>query len=365
MKFRSVAALAASSALAVTLGVAPAQAHNKPEPSPSPTQVRTLATGLGGPLRVAFGPHGSALVAESQAGKLTKVYPSGAKRTLVNAPGYEIAGVSYARGITYYFQNALGETEGPPTEALPALLKTRDSHGRIRTVTDLTEFEKKHNPDGRVVYGVRHASASCLAQAPELRQSGEVYSHPYSSEPTRHGLYVADAGANAILHVNKHGRVHVVKVLPAESVRITPAVQDLAAQMGIKVPDCMLGLKYYSQAVPTDIEARGNWLYYTVLPGSPGEALSKGKVYRLNLHTHRTEQLASGISGATGLDLDRKGGIYVTEIFGAGIAKIVHGKPVTVLPASSATDVEIKGTRLLATTDAFAPAGKLVSARIR
>ena len=43
----------------------------------------------------------------------------------------------------------------------------------------------------------------------------------------------------------------------------------------------------------------------------------------------------------------------------------VKGKAVTVLPASTATDVEISGKRLVATPDAFAPSGKLVGARIK
>ncbi|MFL4473559.1 ScyD/ScyE family protein [Paeniglutamicibacter sp. MACA_103] len=366
MKFRAFAAVAAASAMTVTLSVAPAQAHNThQQPAPAITNVKTLAEGLGGPLKVAFGPEGRILVAEAFAGKITSVSPTGAKTTLVNAPGKEIAGVSHARGTTYYFENAGATGEEPPSGLTPALLKSIDKQGKTRTITDLAKFERKHDPDGQTVYGVRDASASCLAQAPELRSMGELYSHPYSSLPGRNGVYVGDAGANAILHVNNQGKVSLVKKVPAEPVTITEAVQEAAAEMDITVPDCMLGHTYWAQPVPTDITIKGNWLYYTVLPGVPGESLSKGKVYKMNLHTKKTQTVATGLSGPTGIALDKRGNVYVAELFGSGVAKIVNGHGVTVLPAMMASDVAIRNNKLVASTEALTPSGKLVTASIK
>ncbi|WP_411733023.1 ScyD/ScyE family protein [Paeniglutamicibacter sp.] len=366
MKFRALAAVAAASAMTVTLSVAPAQATSKyHQPAPGITNVKTLAQGLSGPLKVAFGPNGNILVAEAFAGKVTSVSPSGAKTTLVNAPGKEIAGVSHARGTTYYFENAGATGEEPPSGATPALLKSIDKNGKIRTITDLLEFEKKHDPDAQTVYGVRDASASCLAQAPEMRSMGELYSHPFSSLPARNGVYVGDAGANTILHVNNQGKVSLVKALPAEPVTITEAVREAAGEMGITVPDCMLGLTYWAQPVPTDITVKGNWLYYTVLPGVPGESLSRGKVYKTNLHTKKTQTVATGLSGPTGIALDKRGNVYVAELFGGGVAKIVKGKAVTVLPAMMASDVAIHNNKLIASTEALTPSGKLVTATIK
>ena len=348
MRFRAFAAVAAASAMTVTLGVAPAQAHNNKHhpPAPAITNVKTLATGLGGPLKVAFGPHGNILVAESMAGMVTSVSPSGNKTTLVSAPGKEIVGLSYARGTTYYFENAGSDGSEPPAGLTPALLKTL-------------------NHNGKTVYGVRDVSESCLAQAPGLRSTGELYSHPYSSVPARNGLYVGDSGANAILHVNNHGKVSLVKTVPAEPIRITKAVQAIGHEMGMDVPDCMLGHTYWAQPVPTDITVRGNWLYYTVLPGVPGESMSVGKVYKMNLHSKKTYTVATGLNAPTGIALDRKGGIYVTELFGGGVAKIVKGKAVTVLPALLASDVAIHNHKLVASTEALTPSGTLVSARIK
>lgn len=368
MKFRAFAAVAAASAMTVTLSVAPAQAHDDKHhpPAPAITNVKTLATGLGGPLKVAFGPHGNILVAESMAGMVTSVSPSGKKTTLASAPGHEIAGVSYARGTTYYFQNAGSSgSEPPPPGLTPAVLKTIDHKGKIRKVTDMAAFEKKNNSDGKTVYGVRDASASCLAQAPYLQSMGEEFSHPYSSAPARNGLYVGDAGANAILHVNNHGKVSLVKALPAEPIQITKAVQAAGAEMGMVVPDCMLGHNYWAQPVPTDITIKGNWLYYTVLPGVPGESMSVGKVYKMNLHSKKTYTVATGLNAPTGVALDHKGNVYVAELFGGGVAKIVKGKAVTVLPAGLAADIAIRNNKLVVSTMVLTPSGSVVTARIR
>lgn len=365
MKFRTVAAVAAASALTVTLSVTPSQARNNNPTAPTISNVKTLAEGLAGPLKVAFGPQGSILVAESFAGQLSSISPTGEKKTLVNAPGKEIVGVSHDRGTTYYFENAGATGEEPPSGATPALLKSINKSGKIRTITDITEFEKAHNPDGSTVYGVRDATETCLADAPWMQSTGELYSHPFSSVPARNGVYVGDAGANTILHVNNQGTVSLVKALPAEPITITGAVQDLAKEMGLSVPDCMLGHTYWAQPVPTDITVQGNWLYYTVLPGVPGESLSSGKAYKMNLHTKKTHVVATGLSAPTGIALDRRGNVFVSELFGGGVARIVDGHAVTVLPAQMASDVAIHNNKLIAGTEALTPSGKLVTATVK
>ncbi|GAA4360472.1 ScyD/ScyE family protein [Paeniglutamicibacter cryotolerans] len=370
MKPRTIAASIAAAALAVTLTSAPAQAHRQPHPpNPPVSHVKTLASGLASPLKVAFGPHGSYLVAESFIGKLTRISASGKKSTMYSAPGHEIAGVSYRSGTTYFFDNEQGDNpEQPPTELLPALLKTIDQRGKVRTVADLSVFEKKYNPDRKTVYGVRKASKACLAQAPEFGNTAEVYSHPYSSTATRNGLYVGDAGANTILHVNKRGKVSLVKALPAEPIKITAAVAAAFAEMGAVVPNCMLGLTYYAQAVPTDVDVRGDWLYYTVLPGVPGEGLSTGKAYRMNLRSHHTQTLATGLSAPTGIAVSGTGGAYVSQLMGDGVVKLDRGRKITVLKAPMTGDVAISGKRMAVTTNVMADppeGGSLVTAKIR
>lgn len=365
MKFRAFAAVAAGALLATTLNIAPAQAGGDSHHNSRTTvqHVETLIEGLGGPLKVAYGSHGNILVAESFAGMLSSVASDGTKKVLASAPGKEIGAVSYSRGTTYYFENVAGTDENP--EAIgPALLKSISHHGKTRTITDMTKWEVKLNPDGKTVYGVRDAPQTCLDQAPWMQSTGEVYSHPYSTAVSRGNVYVGDAGGNALWKVNSHGKASVVKVLPAEPVVIDEAAVAAAAEAGLTVPDCMMGRTYWAQAVPTDIELRGNWLYYTVLPGAPGESMSKGKIYKLNLHSKKSYLVASGLSAPTGIAVDDRGSTYVTELFGGGVSKIVKGKAVNVLPAQMASDVAISGHRMAVSTNALTPSGSIVTATL-
>lgn len=371
MRFRSIAASTAAAALAITLTSGPALAHpgrsghGHGHSSPPTSRVVDVADGLISPLKVAFGPHNSYLVAESMAGMLTRVDSRGHQRTLVSAPGKEIAGVSYRRGTTYYTQNDQAENpEEPPSTLLPAKLKSLDSRGRTRTLADLSTFEKRHDPDGRTVYGVRKISASCLAQAPFLQSRGEVFSHPYSTAPTRNGVYVGDAGANSILYVSHRGHVKLVKKVPAEPITIDDAVVASAAAGGMMVPDCAKGLTYWMQAVPTDIEIRGSWLYYSVLPGAPGEELGHGKVYRTNLHSGRTQLLASGLQAPTGVAVGDRGTVYVSELFGDRISRIGRHHTTTLATPAMPADIEVSGHTMIAVTEALAPTGKLVKMRV-
>ncbi|WP_269939170.1 ScyD/ScyE family protein [Arthrobacter sp. HY1533] len=351
-----IAAIAAACTFALTVSAGPALAQSGNRPGHGnhhPSPVTEVASRLISPLKVAFGPRGSLLVAESFAGQLSSFSASGAKTTLVNAPGQEIAGVSYANGTTYYFNNDQGAGPEPGAELLPARLMAMDHGGNIRQIADLSVFEGQNNPDGSTVYGVRDAAPECLAQAPYLQALGEVFSHPYASAPASNGVYVADAGANALLHVSDSGRVKLVRALPAEPVVIDAAFVAIATEMGMAVPECMMGLNYYSQAVPTDVEVNGQWLYYTVLPGVPGEALGQGKAYRTNLNSGTTQLLAQGLLAPTGIAVDRTNNVYVAQLFGDGVSVLKNGKATNVLPAAMVSDVEISGTTMAALTNAL------------
>lgn len=367
MKFRYLAA-ASAAALAISLTASPALAQGSGHhPGHQPGPATEVASQLISPLKVAFGPKGSYLVAESFAGRLSKIDAKGKKTTVVNAPGQEIGGVSYADGTTYYFNNdqSADPSAEPGAELLPARLMSIDSRGKTRTLADLSKFEAAHNPDGKTVYGLRNASPACLAQAPYLRQTGEVFSHPYSSSPAWGGVFVGDAGANNILFVSKSGKVKLIKQLPAEPIVIDAAVVALGAEMGMPIPACAIGLKYYAQPVPTDIQVSGRWVYYTVLPGVPGESLGAGKAYRSNLVTGRTELLAKGLAAPTGIAVGHGDKVYVAQLLGDGVSVLKNGKPVNVLPAAMAADVAVSGNTLAAVTEALMPTGKLVTTRLR
>ncbi|WP_425863420.1 ScyD/ScyE family protein [Arthrobacter sp. TWP1-1] len=357
-------AAACTCAMIMTAGPALAQSGNSPGPTPGP--VTEITSGLVSPLKVAFGPDGSFLVAESFAGLLSSISATGEKSVLVNAPGQEIAGVSYQDGTTYYFNNDQGAGPEPGGVLLPARLMKITSAGVTTQITDLSEFEATDNPDGDTIYGVRDASDECLDLAPYMQSPGELFSHPYSSVPGDDGVYVGDAGANAILHVTDDGDVTLVKALRAEPIEIDAAVIALAAQMGMIVPDCMLGLTYYAQPVPTDVTVKGQWLYYTVLPGVPGEGLGVGKVYRVHLQSGVTQLLAENLAAPTGIAVSRDNTVYVAQLFGDGVSTVKNGCTVNVLPAMMASDVQVKGNTLVALTNALAATGgSLVTMRLR
>ncbi|WP_449372371.1 ScyD/ScyE family protein [Arthrobacter psychrolactophilus] len=370
---KQIAAIAAACAVAMIMSAGPALAHPNASNGArgnsshsTPTPVTEVASQLISPLKVAFGSNGSFLVAESFVGQLNSYSAQGVKTSLVNAPGQEIAGVSYLDGITYYFDNDQGTGPEPGGELLPARLMSLDQQGTTRQITDLSVFEANNDPDGATVYGVRDASAECLAQAPYLQATGELFSHPYSSAPVRGGVYVGDAGANAILHVSNTGNVELVKALPAEAITIDASVVAVAAQVGMVVPDCMLGLKYYAQPVPTDIEINGQWLYYTVLPGVPGESLGAGKAYRMNVNSGTTQLLAQGLAAPTGIAVDKTNNVYVAQLLGDGVSVIKNGQVSNVLPAALASDVEVGGSTLAALTNSLAETGgSLVTTGLR
>ncbi|PYI37429.1 hypothetical protein CVS30_15505 [Arthrobacter psychrolactophilus] len=368
-----IAAIAAASAIAMIMSAGPALAYpngsggTRGHASHStPTPVTEVASQLISPLKVAFGSNGNFLVAESFAGQLNSYSAQGVKTTLVNAPGQEIAGVSHLAGTTFYFNNDQGAGPEPGGELLPARLMSLDQHGIAHQITDLSVFEAANDPDGATVYGVRDASPTCLAQAPYLQSTGELFSHPYSSAPVKGGVYVGDAGANTLLYVSTNGNVKLVKALPAEALTIDASVVAVAAEMGMTIPECMMGLTYYAQAVPTDIEIDGQWLYYTVLPGVPGEALGVGKAYRMNVNSGTTQLLAQGLAAPTGIAVDKSNNVYVSALFGDGVSVIKNGKVSTVLPAAMVSDVEVGGATLAALTNSLAETGgSLVTTGLR
>jgi hypothetical protein len=211
------------------------------------------------------------------------------------------------------------------------------SHGRKVLQVSLSKYEKRHNPDGRVTYGLTQpwkASADCKAvlakQGVPLRYQGQVDSHPYAVAGLSDGSWlVADAGGNDILRVSRWGHISTVAVLPAQSVKITEA---LAAELG--APSCA-GLTYRFEAVPTDVEVAHGHVYATTLPGGEG---GLGSVYSIGMNG-RTHRIATGFAEATNLAVSPSGCIYVVEL-GQGIfTPTRHGiKEVAALPNAAAVE---------------------------
>ncbi|VXC46495.1 ScyD/ScyE family protein [Aeromicrobium sp. 9AM] len=375
MKRSAVLASSAIVIAAVGLTTPPAFAGGH---GPHAGPPRTVATDLVTPLSLEIGHHGTAYVSQNFTGELLKITRDGTKTTIASTGGDELGAVS-KRGDTIYYATT-GQDPEHPSANLWAL---RKGHAP-KEIGDLYEHENTKNPDRIRTYGFKGLPQSCASQLPDevgpATYQGLVDSHPYASLPTRRGVYVADAAANAILWV-RHGKVHTVAVMPtAKPVRITADNYE-----AIGLPECTVGYKYRFEFVPTDVEmGRDGWLYVTSLPGGPEDASlgARGSVHRVNPHNGRTELVAAGFVGATNLAIGPKGQIAVAELFGGsdGTGQVTllkrgsHHR--SYLPLTSPAAVEWVGDRhsssLYVTTDAFVlgdmgpqPIGKLVKVRLR
>lgn len=369
--------LAAVTTVVVTLGagITPAQAHGGDEPSP-PTvkEVTTVAEGLVSPLRLAAGRGKSVDIAQSFAGIITRIARDGTTETLDSAEGYFSGSVSRSHGTTYYTMTK-GAGEGEPT-ANESLLKSIDWHGNISTIADIAAYERTANPDGDTRYGFRDLDQACLdlqtaVLGPQASYTGQPDSNPYATVPFDDHVLVADAGANAIFRVDHWGNISTVAVLPAIPVVVT---EEIAAATGVH--PCAVGFTYYLEPVPTDMEVgwKGN-LYVTSLPGGPEDPSlgAQGSIFTVNQWSGETTLLTSGLVSPTGLALDRKGNIYVAELFANRISVIPRGSTTasTLLEVNQPAEVELqKGGRLYATTDVLAPegadpTGKVISIKLK
>jgi hypothetical protein len=174
-------------------------------------------------------------------------------------------------------------------------------------------------------YGVRNPS-KCVKEAVEAkfhgpaRYKGLVDSHAYSVASYKNKWVVADAGGNDLLWVTNRGKISTLAVLPSQPLKIT---KEIAAPQ--QLPDCVVGVTYKFEAVPTDVEVgRDGYLYVTTLPGGPEDPSlgARGKVYRVNPHNGHVKLVATGFLGATNLAVGKHGKIFVAELFGGQISVV-------------------------------------------
>ena len=295
--------------------------------------VKTLSTKPIFPFQLAVA-NGGVLIADGGTSTVTRLFTNKVVATGPQ-PG-EIAGVAVdpttnvmAYTSTNYATGATSLTI-KPSSAKPV-------------VADLSTFEQTKNPDKRISYGVRHPS-QCVTDAlsglgAPVSYKGEVDSHPYSVTSLGHGSWaVADAGGNDILKVDAKGHVSVIAVLPAQPHTITSGE---ASALGL--PDCVVGVTYRFEAVPTDVEVGPHgMLYVSTLPGGPeGPALgARGSVYVVNPWTGASHRIATGFLGATNVAVSPGGTVYVAELFGGQISVVHNGtaKKLVALPGALAVE---------------------------
>jgi hypothetical protein len=273
---------------------------------------------------------GTVFFADGFVGTINKITRNGPK-VVARVP--DVAGVEFSRNKKTM---AIAHGFGPGSKV------TLVRRGRPPVVARVGQFEQNVNPDSGVTYGIKGVASECardaLADATELPPSypGIQDSHPYQLEPLRGGAFaVAEAGGNGILRVGRRGGISVIAQLPAQPLTFTQAQVD-----ALGLPDCVVGVRYDFEPVPTDVErAAGGALWVTTLPGGPeSPALgARGAVYRIKRGV--VTRMAGGFLGATNLDLIR-GRVYVSELFAGKITKLGAGGRFTRYNVPGAVSVE-------------------------
>jgi hypothetical protein len=263
------------------------------------------------------------------------------------------------------FTGSNGTETTPPTVTY---LAVRTANGKVRQVADLLAYEKKHNPDQGNTYGFRNLSKSCAAQLPPdaglLPYNGIIDSHPYAlANAPDGGWYVADAAANAILHVSKSGKISTYFVF-----RPQKSVVSAAAAEANGLPPCVAGKTFAFEPVPTDVEVKANGaLIVSLLPGGPEDASlgARGSVVRV-AGDGEFANLATGFLSATNVAIGKGGRIYVAELFGNRISVLRDGVISTVAEVPLPGSIEYANGKLYASInvlpgDSGPPDGQIVT----
>ena len=291
---------------------------------------------------------GKLLVADGFTGLVSRVNPNGNLSTVATSPfdGGDVLGVASGDG-------ALAWTGSAPT-AQPFIngdqVLTVRRPGQPDQKVDITAFEDAQNPDQVNTYGTT-STDPCVtgfleaATGAPASYSGVLDSHAFSIAYAGNGAwYVADAAGNDILKVSRSGAVSLVKVLPPQPITITA---EQATALG--APDCLIGVTYGFEPVPTDVEVSGGKLYVSTLPGGPEDPSlgARGSVYTMNTNGSHLRRLASGFLGATNVAVGG-GNVYVSELFAGQVSKVVNGHGVPVAALAGPLGLEYAGGNLYA-----------------
>ncbi|WP_160329729.1 ScyD/ScyE family protein [Microterricola viridarii] len=360
MKIKLIIAASGVLALASLAVAGPASAggrHNEPPPQAG-TPV-TLADGLLTPLSMAVDRDGSVYVSQNFTGTLNKVTKKGETSVVASAPGDEIGAVSVRKNTVYFAQAAQDHSRSN----MMALGK----RGTPTPLADIAAYESEVNPDQINTYGFIDLPQSCADQfdptAPPFlpaTYTGAIDTHAYASIALDDAIYVADAGANAILRIDYDGTISTTAVLPPAAP--VTASAEIVAQFGF--PACAAGYQYAFEPVPTGIAlGPDGWLYVSSLPGGPEDASlgARGSVLKIDPDDGEIRTVATGFVGSTGVAVSPKtGAVYVTELFGGPngtgqVSVVPRGadKASVLLAISTPAAIALAKGKLYLTTDAF------------
>ncbi len=295
--------------------------------------ITVVASGLNGPLQLADGPGRTLYVTEGLLGQVTRVdVRSRATKPVVTGVG----GASGAARIGGTFAIVTADDTPPPDAAAalvsaaepagptpPASLLVARPGGTARQLADLRAYELEANPDGQVQF-VDGVPVDAL-------------SNPFfvlDDRYNRRGFaLVADGGGNDVLRVDKRGRVSTYFVPPL----VTTGACEGAPNNSPETVGC--------DTVPTGLAygPRGTLYVSTLSAEVPGE----GRVYVLDAKTATVKKELTGFNGPTGVAVDRRGNVYVSELL-EGIENANPADPATLDAVGRIVRVDTRGHRTIA-----------------
>lgn len=249
-----------------------------------PAQIRmdTLATGLAAPLGVAPDNQGRVWIGEVAAGQVSVITPDGKKYPAITGFTVGVSPENLPDGLNHllYKDGKLYILHGVDEKLY---------------IADVAAFKPGDQP----------LAASQLACEPigqvvldSLNSKDPLASNLYNMAFGPDGdLYIADAGANAIIRRSKTGKVSIFAAIPGVS-QVTPSGTSTV------------------ESVPTGIVFDGEKFWVTILTGFPFPA-GKARIYQVDL-TGKVMVYQEGFSSLVDIVLQADGQPLVLQIAEAG-----------------------------------------------
>ena len=288
--FRLMAAVTTAAACCASLLVSPATADDSAQ-RPSGSPITVLADRLNGPFEISQTKK-MMYVTESDAGRVIAINKKTKRaRAVVTGLGPNTASGAVRVGSRIAIVTGEADPSAPAAPVPGSSVLVARPGGKPRQFADLMAYELKNNPDGQTQFGPNGQPLDAL-------------SNPFYvlKDKSKGGfVLVADGGANAVLRVDRRGRISTFFVPPTVN---TGACEGLPNN-DARTVGC--------DAVPTGLAyGPNNTLYVSALTAEvPGE----GRVYVLNAKTGKLKRVITGFSGPTGVAVKKDTGtVYVSEL---------------------------------------------------